>query len=72
MVAMEPIKSLTEENIANLYQSCVEMLTSVGFIVVSLSLDNHKCNQSFIRKLGESDLPALLPNGVHVCFDSVS
>lgn len=72
MVAMEPIKSATEENITQLYQSCVEMLTAVGFTVVSLSVDNHRSNQSFIKKLGEEDLPKVLPGGIHVFFDSVS
>ena len=72
MVAMEPIKSVTEHDIATLYKSCVEMLTAVGFTVVSLSVDNHKCNQAFIKNLGGVNLPTVLPGDVHVSFDSVS
>lgn len=69
---METIKSATKENIVQLYKPYVEMLTPDSFTVVSFTVDNHKSNQPFIKKLVGDDLPTELLGGAHVSFNSAN
>ena len=46
------INGLTEDERANLIQSCIERLYDVGVIVVSLTCDGPSCHFSMLRHLG--------------------
>lgn len=71
MIAMEPIKNASVENMKILFNTCHDILTDINFDVHSLTLDNHRVNQSFIRHMGGEEFPVTIPRRVFVYYDPV-
>lgn len=53
MVSMMPVPHVKKDDIEVTFKQVLQGLTEVGFIVVSVTTDNHRSNQSWHNSLGE-------------------
>ena len=69
---MEPIKKPSAESVKILFDTCHKILSETNFEVHSLTMDNHRVNQSFIQQTSGEDLFSLtIPHNVFVFYDPV-
>jgi hypothetical protein len=71
MIAMEPIKNASAENMKMLFNTCRNILIDNNFDLHSLTTDNHRVNQSFIRLMGGDEFAVTIPPRVFVFYDPV-
>lgn len=54
MVSMTPVPHVKTEDIRVAFKKVLQGLTEIGFIVVSVTTDNHRTNQSWHNSLGDN------------------
>ena len=52
VITMSPVPSITAEAIREIFFKALKTLTEIGFVVVSVTTDGHRTNQSFHNSLG--------------------
>ena len=52
MVSMEPVAHVRRDGIADTFNKALQGLTELGFVVISVTTDNHIVNQSWHNSLG--------------------
>ena len=52
MVSMQPVAHVRRDDIADAFNRALQSLTELGFVVVSVTTDNHRVNQSWHNSLG--------------------
>ena len=62
MVSMTPVSHVTKEDIKLTINNVLQGLTQLGFIVVSVTTDNQRTNQSWHNFLGEGKHPEYILN----------
>jgi hypothetical protein len=56
LVSMSPVPHITTNDIKHIFFKVLKSLTEIGFIIVSVTTDGHRTNQSFHNALGHDGL----------------